>query len=57
MFYAFRSIHNDSFITRRLLTGVNGWTIYWYQPGGQLDLDALAAEIRTLLTGPTNQRR
>ena len=55
--HASGSIHTDPFITRRLLTGANGWTIYWYQPGGQLDLDALAAEIRTLLTGPTNQRR
>ncbi|MDT8408806.1 MAG: TetR/AcrR family transcriptional regulator [Wenzhouxiangellaceae bacterium] len=48
-------IHTDPFITRRLLTGANGWTIYWYRPGGALDLDALAQEVTTLLTGPRNQ--
>lgn len=48
-------IHTDPFITRRLLTGANGWTIYWYRPDGRLDLDALAAEVRTLLTGPANR--
>jgi len=39
----------DPFIIRRLLTGANGWTIYWYRPGGKLDLDGLADQVLRLL--------
>jgi len=45
-------IHTDPFITRRLITGANGWTIYWYRPDGPLDLDDLADEVLRLLIGP-----
>lgn len=38
-------IGTDPFITRRLLTGSNGWTIYWYRSGGPMSLDELADEI------------
>ena len=40
----------DPFITRRLLTGAIGWTIYWYRADGPLGLDGLAKEITHLLT-------
>ncbi|QKK03432.1 MAG: TetR/AcrR family transcriptional regulator [Pseudomonadota bacterium] len=44
-------IRADPFITRRLLTGALGWTIYWYRPDGPLDTDHLAEEIICLVTG------
>ncbi len=43
-------IVTDPFLTRRLLTGAHGWTIYWYRPDGSLDLDRLAEEVGRLLT-------
>ena len=43
----------DPFIARRLLTGANGWTIYWYHPDGPLSLDELANTILAMLTGPS----
>lgn len=46
-------IHTDPFITRRLLTGAIGWTIYWYRPDGPLGLDDLADQVLVLLTGNT----
>ncbi len=42
-------IDTDPFVTRRLLTGANGWTIYWYKIDGKLTLDALAAQVCRLL--------
>jgi TetR/AcrR family transcriptional regulator, cholesterol catabolism regulator len=45
-------IHTDPFITRRLLTGANGWTIYWYRQDGAMNRDHLADEVQSMLTGP-----
>ncbi len=42
-------IDTDPFVTRRLLTGANGWTIYWYQAGGSMSLDDLAGQVCHLL--------
>lgn len=41
----------DPFITRRLLTGAHGWTIYWYRIDGPLDLDSLAGQVLKLVLG------
>jgi len=50
-------IHTDPFITRRLLTGANGWTIYWYRPDGSVDLDGLADQVLRLLVGTGRDNR
>jgi len=42
-------IDGEPFIIRRLLTGANGWTIYWYRPDGDLTIDGLANQILRLL--------
>ena len=48
-------IETDPFITRRLLTGANGWTIYWYRPDGSMDLNQLAAEVSRMLFGAASR--
>ncbi len=45
----------DPFIARRLLTGANGWTIYWYHRDGALSLDELAGTILGMLTGSVSR--
>jgi len=45
------ALNAEPFIARRLLTGANGWTIYWYHRDGALSLDELAGTILGMLTG------
>ncbi len=47
-------IDTDPFVTRRLLTGANGWTIYWYKADGPLGLDALASQVCQLMLKPAS---
>jgi TetR/AcrR family transcriptional regulator, cholesterol catabolism regulator len=41
-------IQTDPFITRRLLTGAHGWTIYWFKADGSMSLDQLTDQIIAL---------
>lgn len=34
----------DIFVLRRLLAGAISWSHYWYKPGGQMDIEALAEQ-------------
>ncbi|MFE8072209.1 TetR/AcrR family transcriptional regulator [Marinobacteraceae bacterium S3BR75-40.1] len=46
-------IDADPFFVRRFLTGALSWTITWYRPGGDMDLDDLSDEVlRTLRLSP-----
>jgi TetR/AcrR family transcriptional regulator, cholesterol catabolism regulator len=48
-------LNAEPFIVRRLLTGANGWTIYWFHLDGALSLDELAGTILGLLTGSVSR--
>lgn len=43
-------IKADPFIVRRLLTGALSWTVTWYRPGGEIDINLLTDEVMALVT-------
>ncbi|MBF0353375.1 MAG: TetR family transcriptional regulator [SAR324 cluster bacterium] len=42
-------IQHDTFVLRRFLTGAMSWTIFWYEPGGKMDLDTLVEQALLLI--------